>query len=334
LAESPGPGPTPDRQPIPPSVSDGTARRPRWRLLQQTKWLALIPALVPAAVVVSIVVSLVSASDYHNLGWAFFRPTWNASQNTYGVEIFVVGSFLTAIPALVLSMVIGLGIAIASTTYLPRKIAGVLDPFVDLLAGIPSIIYGLWGYVLLAPIFGQIIEPWSADHLAFIPGFSAPPSSFVSGVGLPLSIVVLTLMSLPITTLLIRDALRAVPRDLIESGLALGATRWETVRKVSMHHGSRGLWSAAFLGFGRAFGETVAVAMVLGAATQFPTNVYAQTDTMAAFMFDNLDGALATAGEIQALAELAILLLAITLVVNVLGRRFVSSLYTQEVAGL
>jgi len=101
-----------------------------------------------------------------------------------------------------------------------------------------------------------------------------------------------------------------------------------------MRHGSRGLWSAAFLGFGRAFGETVAVAMVLGAATQFPMSVYAQTDTMAAFMFDNLDGALATPGEIQALAELALLLLAITLVVNVLGRRFVSSLYTQEVAGL
>lgn len=284
--------------------------------------------------VVGVIISLVSASDYHNLGWAFFESKWNANTGTYGVEIFVVGSFLTAVPALILSMVIGLGIAIASTTYLPRKLTQVLDPFVDLLAGIPSIIYGLWGYILLAPLFGAVLEPWAVSHLSFIPGFSAPPSAYASGVGLPLSIVVLTLMSLPITTLLMRDSLRAVPRDLVESGLALGATRWETVRKVSMRHGSRGIWSAAFLGFGRAFGETVAVAMVLGAATQFPTNVFSQTDTMAAFMFDNLDGALSTPGEIQALAELALLLLAITLVVNIVGRRFVSSLYTQEVAGL
>jgi phosphate transport system permease protein len=289
---------------------------------------------VPAAVVVGVVASLVSASDLHNLGSAFFGSKWNANTSTYGIQIFVVGSFLTAVPALVLSLLIGLGIAIASTTYLPKFLTAILDPFVDLLAGIPSIIYGLWGYILLAPIFGSIVQPWAVEHLSFLPGFRAPASVYAQGVGLPLAIVILTLMSLPITTLLIRDALRSVPRDLVESGLALGATRWETVRKISMRHGSRGLWSAAFLGFGRAFGETVAVAMVLGAATQFPTSVFSQTDTMAAFMFDNLDGALATPGEIQALAELAILLLVITLVVNIVGRRFVSALYTQEVAGL
>ena len=295
---------------------------------------ALVAALVPTAVVIGVVVSLLSASDFHNLGWAFFGSKWNSNTQTYGVAIFVVGSFLTAIPALVLSMLVGLGIAIASTSYLPRWITRIIDPCVDFLAGIPSIIYGLWGYLLLAPIFGTLISPWVVQHLGFIPGFSAPSYVYVGGVGLPLSIVVLTLMSLPITTLLIRDALRSVPRDLVESGLALGATRWETVRRISMRHGSRGIWSAAFLGFGRAFGETVAVAMVLGAATAYPTTVFSQTDTMAAFMFDNLDGALSTPGELQALAELAILLLVITLVVNVVGRRFVSALYTQEVAGL
>ncbi len=324
-------GDVPGRQPLPPGPEEVHRARRRG---SRARWLALVPALVPAAVVVAVVVALVSASDLHNLGLAFFGSHWNANQNSYGIEIFVVGSFLTAVPALVLSMVIGLGIAIASTTYLPRRVSQVLDPFVDLLAGIPSIIYGLWGYLLLAPIFGQLLQPWAVEHLSFLPGFRAPSSVYASGVGLPLAIVVLTLMSLPITTLLIRDALRAVPKDLIESGLALGATRWETVRRISMRQGNRGLWSAAFLGFGRAFGETVAVAMVLGAATAFPTNVFAQTDTMAAFMFDNLDGALATPGEIQALAELALLLLAITLAVNVIGRRFVTAAYTPEVAGL
>ena len=325
-----GSGPTPGPpQPLPPS---SPPRPPRWNASQ---WISLVPALVPAAVVAGVVASLLAASQFHNLGTSFWGSAWNQQTNTYGILIFVAGSFLTAVPALILSMVIGLGIAIASTTYLPARVSRLLDPFVDLLAGIPSIIYGIWAFALVAPIFGSTLAPWATMHLALIPGFKATATSpSANGYGLPISIFVLTLMSLPITTLLIRDALKAVPRDLWESGLALGATRWETVRRVSMHHGNRGLWSAAFLGFGRAFGETVAVAMVIGGATAYPANVYAQTYTMASFMFENLDGALSYPGMLQALAELALVLMAITLVVNLLGRRFVSALYTQEVAGL
>ena len=276
--------------------------------------------------------TLVLSSHFYNPGWDFFGSKWNGNLGIFGIAIFVLGSFLTAIPALFLSMLIGLGIAIASTVYLPKVVTRILDPFVDLLAGIPSIIYGLWGYLLLAPIFGLTLEPWAATHLTFIPGYRAPSYTYVAGEGLPLAIVVLTLMSLPITTLLIRDALRAVPRDLVESGLALGATQWETVRRVTMRHGSRGIWSAAFLGFGRAFGETVAVAMVIGDATKYPTSVFSETSTIAAFIFSNFEGA--THLELQVFAELALLLLAISMAVNIVGRRFVSALYTQEVAGL
>jgi phosphate transport system permease protein len=320
-----------ERQPLPPPSSPPPPTSQRIRGLLGGKLLPLALALIPAAIVLAVVVSLVSESGFHNFGWGFFSGPPNAN----GVLVYIVGSFLTAVPALFLSMAIGLGIAIASTTYLPAFLAKILDPFVDFLAGIPSVVYGIWAFLVIAPIFGKLINPWAVAHLSFIPGFGSTPTSPTSlGIGLPLAIVVLTLMALPITTLLIRDALRSIPRDLWESGLALGATRWEVMRRVGLRHGSRGILSAAFLGFGRAIGETVAVAMVIGSSDRFPVNVYDVTNTMAAFMFETLDAARVDPQFLELLAELALVLLLITLAVNLLGRRLVSHIYAGEVPGL
>ena len=230
-------------------------------------------------------------------------------------------------------MLIGLGLAIASTAYLPRAISRILDPFVDLLAGIPSVVYGIWAYVIIAPFFGGMFNPWLAGHIGFIPGFQGPVPS-TGGRGLPISIFILTLMALPITTLLIRDSLRSVPKDLWESGLALGATRWEVTRHVAIPCASRGIFSAALLGFGRAFGETVAVAMLIGTAATIPKTFYGTTSTIPATMFELLDGAYGDPHLLAALADMGIVLLAITLTVNILGRRLISSVYASEIAGL
>jgi phosphate transport system permease protein len=325
-----------ERQPLPtPSPAADTAAPDARRLrgILGGKVLPLALALVPAAIVVAVVITLIDESGFHNFGWGFFEA--GGPTNPNGVLVFIVGSFLTAVPALALSMALGLGIAIASTTYLPAFLAKILDPFVDLLAGIPSVVYGIWAFLVLAPVFGSLINPWAVAHLSFIPGFAATPISPTTlGTGLPLSIVVLTLMALPITTLLIRDALRSIPKDLWESGLALGATRWEVMRRVGIRHGSRGILSAAFLGFGRAIGETVAVAMVIGSSNRFPVNAYDVTNTMAAFMFETLDAARVDPQFLELLAELAIVLLLITLVVNLAGRRLVSHIYAGEVPGL
>jgi phosphate transport system permease protein len=330
------------RQPLSLSASDDIRSRTSPAVRRLVKGagaiVPYIPALVPAAIVIGIVVTLVGASGFHNFGLGFFGSQWVPDNNQYGVLIFVVGSFLTAIPALFFAMAIGLGIAIASTTYLPRFLSRVLDPFVDLLAGIPSIVYGLWGFWVVSTFFGQTLNPWLANHAGSIPGFARVTSPVLSpnvqGLGLPISIFILTLMCLPITTLLMRDALRAVPRDLWESGLALGATRWEVVRRVAIPYSNRGILSAALLGFGRAFGETVAVAMVIGSVLKYPVNVYDTTSTMAAFMFEQLDASFSYPVILQALAELAILLLAISLVVNVLGRRLITRTFFEEVPGL
>jgi len=327
-----------DGEPIPPFSSEPVdlLRPPPLRVrrhpLRPARVIPYIPALVPAAILIGIVVELVLSSRLANFGLGFWGSVWNPPAQ-WGIAVFVVGSFLTAVPALFFAMAIGLGIAIASTTYLPLWMTRWLDPFVDLLAGIPSIVYGIWGLLLVAPFFGSVINPWVYNHFSVIPGFGgvAPHSD---GLGLPVGIFILTLMALPITTLLIRDALRTVPRDLWESGLALGATRWETVRRVAIPYGSRGILSAAFLGFGRAFGETVAIAMVLNVVASYPTNVYGSTATMASEMFLNLDAGFGNTQWLAALSEMAIVLLAISLAVNVIGRRLVGRIVAYDVPGL
>ncbi len=294
-------------------------------------WLA---AGLPAGLTLAIVVTLLGASHLQDFGPRFLG--WNAANR--GIAVFVLGTFLTSVPALLGAMLVGLGIAIASTTYLPRLLAAWLDPIVDLLSGIPSIVYGLWGFLVVAPFFGRQIFPWTAVHLAWLPGFAGnriSPSS--TGDGLALAIVVLTLMILPITTLLMREALRTVPVDLWESGLALGATRWEVTRRIAVPYAKRGIWGAAFLGFGRAVGETVAVFMVIDQLARVPVNVYGGTATMATLLIGAIDEAFqsGTTGmlELHFLAELALVLLGVTFAVNFLGRWFVRRTFS-EVAGI
>jgi phosphate transport system permease protein len=338
------PGPSEGQEPLPTPSSSAppVARRtPIGRVIGH--YITYVPALVPAAIVVAIIYELLVASGFSlvpfhapaNFGWGFFGSTWqpHASPPQWGIMVFIVGSFITAVPALFFSMIIGLGIAIASTTYLPRLISRVLDPFVDLLAGIPSVVYGIWGYIIVAPYFGSVLNPWLYTHAHFVPGLGPPPPETI-GLGLPVSIFILTLMALPITTLLIRDALRSVPRDLWESGLALGATRWETLRRVAIPHSSRGILSAAFLGFGRAFSETIALAILLGVVTSYPANFYQETATLATVMLQNLDAAYGNSQWLAALSEMALVLLAVSLIVNVVGRRLVSTFVAYDVAGL
>jgi len=332
---SPDPSTPEVREPLPASGPEETGSTPQSARSFLARIVPLVPALIPLGIMVAIVIALVAETGFTNFGIEFFSLHWDPVNNQWGIGVFLLGSLITAVPALIFSMLIGLGIAIASTTYLPRFLSQWLDPFVDLLAGIPSVVYGIWAFIIVAPYFGSQLEPWMVMNLHFIPGFGGPINT--SGLGILISVFILTLMALPITTLLIRDALRSVPRDLWESGLALGATRWEVVRRVAIPHGRRGIFSAAFLGFGRAFGETVAVAMIIGTATVLPKNVYDIGNTMAAQMFELLDSAIGGTGSPQflaAIAEMALVLLGISLIVNILGRRLISSLYTQQIQGL
>ncbi len=287
-------------------------------------WLASPVALLPLGLVALVAAVLLWESRLANLGpsfWGlnyFFDPSGGAP-SVFGVSLFLVDSAIVAGPALALASGLSLAIAISTVVYLPPAPSRLLTLLTNLLAGIPSVVYGIWGYVVLAPYFGTTAQPTLRGFLGWLPGFGGPLSA--GGVGSLLAIFILTIMVIPITAAVMRESLRNVPNDLVEAGLALGATPWEVVRRVRLRAARRGLWGAVFLGLGRAIGESVAVAMVIGASIQIPPNLYTPSTTLASFIFYQLDSAFFYPNLLTALTEFALVLLAVALVVNLLGQR-------------
>ena len=195
---------------------------------------------------------------------------------------------------------------------------------VELLAAIPSVVFGLWGYVLMIPFLSHYVFPAIASVLGFIPAFAGPTGS---GYGLLTAGIVLSLMIVPLIVATMRDAIAAQPATLRESALALGATRFETAANVLLPGTRRVLIGATFLALGRALGETMAVLMVSGnALNMLPYNIYAPVSTMAAFIVSQLDSALQDPSgmAIRSLAEIALVLSVISIIINVLARALLS----------
>lgn len=304
-----------------------TGRVPLWR-----ESLGSPVALLPLILLGVVALVLVYASDLHYFGLSFwgssyyFNPPGDpASGSVYGIGYYALGSLVTAGLALLLATALSLALAISLVVYLPPFVGRPLTVLTDLLAGIPSIVFGLWGFVIVAPFFGVTLEPSLAHVLGFLPGFGGTSYTIGRGDGTLLAIFILTIMVVPITTAIMREALRSVPRSAVEAGLALGATRWEVVWRVRLRLAKQGLWGAVFLGFGRAFGESVAVAMVIGEATWSPSwlppNLYAGSYTIASYVFNQWDSAFTYPTLLQSLIEFALVLFLISLLVNVVGHR-------------
>ncbi len=326
VVEAPGDQPVPPAAGVLPSADDPPARPPpsaargsRWA------WIGSPVALIPLLLVVAVAAVLVAASHFQDFGPSFWSTDYNflpadSAASSWGIGAFLVGTGITAGAALVLATVLSLALSISIVVYLPSVPSRVLTILTNLLAGIPSVVYGIWGYVILAPYFALSLEPGLRDAIGWIPGFGGPASD-IGPHGLLLAIVILTIMIIPLTTALMREALRGVPNDLLEAGLALGATRWEVARRVQMRSARLGIGSAVLLGFGRAIGESVAVAMVIGAVPMLPASLYAASTTQASFIFYQLDSAFFYPVLLRFLVEIAIVLLAIALVVNLFAQR-------------
>jgi phosphate transport system permease protein len=241
--------------------------------------------------------------------------------SSYGMLVFFVGTLMTSAIALLIGVPVSLGIATFLSQIAPKRLAAPASFLVELLAGIPSIIYGLWGFLVLGPILIQSIEPTMARYLGFIPGLGAP----VYSSGLLASGLILSLMIVPIVASISRDAMAATPVELKEGGKALGMTRWEITWKIVLPFAKTGIVGSVILGLGRALGETMAVAMVSEGATGLPHGLYYATNSMAAFIALNLDGSFTdpTKMYVYALGEIALVLLATTMVVNVAARLIV-----------
>ncbi len=300
--------------------------------------LVSIVAWIPLILLVTVAAVLVWESGLQNFGWSFFSFDYNLvpltpGQTSFGIGVFVLGSAITAGLALLFATALSLALAISIAVYLPALPSRVLTILTNLLAGIPSVVFGLWGAVILAPYFGLTLEPALHAIIGWLPGFGGPTES-IGPWGLLLATFILTIMIVPLTTALMRESLQSVPRDMVEAGLALGATRWEVVRRVRLRVARRGLWTAVLLGFARALGESLAVAMVIGASTTLPTSVYAPSTTVASFIFYQLDSAFTYPNLLRALVEYALILLVIALVVNLLAQRLTRvELATATMAG-
>jgi phosphate transport system permease protein len=239
---------------------------------------------------------------------------------TFGALVFIFGSALTALLTMIVSVPLALMVALAIVYRVPRQIRPLANALVELMAGVPSVVYGLWGMVVLVPWIGQAFAPFITTHLGFIPFLGGAAGS---GNGLAASVFILSLMVIPIMVATTRDVILAQSAALFEASMALGSTSWQAVTRAVVPSVSKGIVAAVLLAFGRALGETMAVLMVCGAAiNSFPQNLFSPVNTIAAVIVSQLESALTdTSGMAQrSLAELACTLFIITLLINVIAR--------------
>ncbi|HVB33195.1 MAG TPA: phosphate ABC transporter permease subunit PstC [Patescibacteria group bacterium] len=260
-----------------------------------------------------------------NLGSLYADPiTFHGQQILpgahYGILFLIVGTLLSTLIALLIAVPVGVGSAMFLAEGVPHFLRSWVSFFVELLAAIPSVVYGLWGYVVVIPFLGHHVFPFMVKWLGFIPFFGGPSGS---GYGLLTAGFVLFLMIVPLITATLRDALVSQPVFLREGAVALGASRFETLRTVLLPATRRVLIGSSILATGRALGETMAVLMVSGNALNYlPGNIYTPISTMASFIVSQLDSALEdpTGMAVRSLAEVALVLCVISIIVNGFAR--------------
>ena len=250
------------------------------------------------------------------LGFTFDNE-WNVSANHFGALPLVLGTLITSALALAMGVPVAVATALYITELCPQRIRNPMTVLIELLAAVPSVVYGLWGIFFLAPKL-QPAEQWVADRLSFVPfvggGLVTIPNYFIAG-------LILAIMILPIVSSIAREVMSTVPSDHKEAALGLGATRWEMIRTAVLPYCRTGITGAAMLGLGRAIGETIAVTIVIGNAPQLGSHLFGQGYSLAAVIANEF-------GEAQelhrsALFAAGLVLFVLTLLVNVIARLLV-----------
>ena len=246
------------------------------------------------------------------------RSTWDPTRDLFGAAPYVYGTLVTSAVAIVIALPVSVGLALFLTEMAPARLRQIISFPIALLAGIPSVVYGLWGLFVLVPVLRHAIEPVLARTLGFLPLFQGPPI----GLGYLAAGIILAIMILPTITSIAIEVLQTVPGSLREAALALGATRWEAIRLAVLPYARAGIVGATVLGLGRALGETMAVTMVIGNSPTIRASLFATGYSLPAVIaneFAEASGDLHT----SALAALGLLLFAVTIVLNVIARLLV-----------
>lgn len=247
-----------------------------------------------------------------------FDNNWDVARNIFGAWPLVVGTLITSAIALVIGVPIAVAAALYITELAPTRLRGVLGMVLDLLAAIPSVVYGLWGVFVLIP-FLKPVEQWVATSLHWVPFVGGPvngPNYFIAG-------LILAIMIIPIVSAISREVIATVPLPEKEAALALGATRWEMIRLAVLPHSKAGIASAAMLGLGRAIGETIAVTLVIGNAAVIGQSIFSQGYTLAAVIANEFGEAEAGGIHASALIAAGLVLFVLTLIINGIARALV-----------
>jgi phosphate transport system permease protein len=279
-------------------------------------WFATACAAFIAVLVVYIVYEIgrQATPAIASFGLGFLvNATWDVQNGQFGILPEIWGTLYSSLLALLIGGFCGVMVAIFLTQdFLPAKLAAVFRTIIDMLAAIPSVVFGLWGIFIVIP-FVRPAANWLHETLGFIPFFSTS----LSGPGMLPAALVLAIMILPTVAAISQDAFRQIPFKVKEAAYGMGTTRWEAILKVFVPTAAGGIASALVLGFGRALGETMALAMLIGNANQISLSLFSPANTLASLLASNFP----EAGEIErtALMYAALVLLAITLIVNVAG---------------
>jgi phosphate transport system permease protein len=276
-------------------------------------------------IVVAIAVTLAHDSwlSIQRFGLGFWvTSTWDPVAGEFGALPFIWGTLYSSVLALLIATPVALGIAVFISELCPNVLRSPLIFLTELLAAIPSIVYGLWGIFVLVPAV-RALETMMPESLRAVPLFSGPPL----GVGMFAAGLILAVMVVPFTSAIAREVLKTVPASQREAAYALGATRFEAIR-AAMFYARTGIVGSVMLGFGRALGETMAVTMVIGNNPQISLSLFAPQYTMAAVIANEFTEA-ANALYLSALIEIGLVLFVITLVVNLLSRALIWSMARQ-----
>ena len=279
--------------------------------------IARLVTLIAASAVVLITLAIVwnlwtvSAPTRAKFGWSFlFTQTWDTNADQYGAVPYIYGTVVTSVVALVIAIPLGIGAAIFLAELAPPRLSDLFTFLIELLAAVPSVIFGLIGIFMLAPVLEKSVVPALKSTFGFLPLFKGP----FYGVSIFTASIVLSLMIVPFIISVSREVLLAVPRDLREAALAVGATKWESTWQVVVPFARSGIFGSIFLALARALGETMAVTMVIGNTPNVTATLLAPGYSIAAKIANEFGEA---RGEVlSALVELGLVLFALTIVIN------------------
>ena len=245
-----------------------------------------------------------------------WTDAWDPVTNQFGALIFIYGTVVTSLIALLIATPLSIAIALFLTEIAPRKLAAPIATMVELLAAIPSVVLGLWGIIVFGPWVRDHLEPWIQDTpLGWLPQFSGQPSAS----GIFTAALVLTIMIIPITSAICRELFIRVPKDLTDGALALGSTRWESIRGVMFAYAAPGIVAAVLLGLGRAFGEAIAVNQTIGNRNAIPSSWFEPGDSLGSKIASEYVGA-TSLEQASSILYLAAILMVISLVTNLVAQ--------------